>query len=162
MKPALTILCLFAIISFGSMTTISCTKTTVTHDSTTVKIYDTTTVRVYDTVYSKAKNPITGLWVGTFKNDGDAVDSFYYAFDILSNDRMEATDVGGNGDASAVTGTWQLNGTTFTSTLYALNPSGQIQAVSATYDSVAGTLKGTTDFTANGTVNSSFLLFRVQ
>jgi hypothetical protein len=144
---------------------ISCTKTTnvktTVYDTTTQIFKDTTIVR--DTVWEKtARNPIVGLWVGTFKNDGDAVDSFYYSYNIDSTGMMIADDINGVGSSASAAGPWQLNGTTFTATLSALNTSGSVQAVTATYDSVAGTLSGQVNFTQGSGSNATLYLIRVK
>ena len=135
MKSVITILTLAF---FYAISTVSCTKTnnvkTTLYDTTTQIFKDTTVIN--DTVWEKtAKNPIVGLWVGTFKVNGDAVDSFYYSFAIDSNGMMITADINASSSSSSA-GPWHLNGTTFTATLTALNgiTPESVQAVTATYE----------------------------
>lgn len=142
-------------------TVYSCTKT----DNVKTTIYDTVTKIYKDTIWEKQpRNPIVGLWVGTFKNPGDAIDSFYYSYAIDSNGVMYATDINGPGASSSATGPWQLNGTAFTATLTAMNgttPEG-VQSTSAVYDSVQGTLTGQVSVVSGAGSSLSFYLIRVQ
>jgi hypothetical protein len=138
--------------------TFSCTKT----NNVRTTVYDTTTVIFRDTVYQKSKNPIAGLWVGTYIVPSAPTDSFYYSFDIQPNGRMITTAISPSGGSSSSTGPWQLSGTAFTATLTQLGAPTDVQAISAAYDSVAGTLAGTADFTSGGGNNATFLLLRVQ
>ncbi|HET6254691.1 MAG TPA: hypothetical protein VFE32_11480 [Puia sp.] len=142
----------------------SCTKTnngtTTIYDTTTKIIKDTTVIK--DTVWEKSsKNPIVGLWIGKYLNNGD-VDSFYYSYDIQPNGNMIATAIGNTNNSDATSGPWQLSGTNFTATLSLLTlGSPLVQSVTATYDSTAGTLTGQWMYTQGSGINGSFLLIRV-
>ena len=148
---------------------ISCTKTTnvktTVYDTVTQIFKDTTVMKdttiVKDTIYSKAKNPIVGVWVGNFKIDGDVVDSFYQSYTINANGRVITTDID-NGSSASSEGPWQLNGTTFSATLTALDASRTVQTVSAVYDSVAGTLSGPVNYTVGSGYNTTIYLIRAQ
>lgn len=157
---------LSTLIVLSLITIISCTKTnnvnTYIHDTTTVIHYDTTVLK--DTVWEKnPRNPIVGLWVGTFKVPGDAVDSFYYSFAIDSNGMMYTSDINASASSSS-TGPWQLSGKNFTATLTAMNGVSPepMQAVTAIYDSVAGTLSGQNVYTRGSGLNTTFFLIRVK
>ena len=144
----------------------SCTKTnnvkTTVYDTTTQIFKDTTVIK--DTVWEKtARNPIVGLWVGTFQVVGDAVDSFYYSFSIDSNGIMYTSDINASASSSS-TGPWQLNGINYTASLTAMNgvtPENK-QSVTAIYDSVAGTLSGQNVFTQGTGATTTFYFIRVQ
>ena len=137
----------------------SCTKT----NNVKTTVYDTTTVVVRDTVYqTSARNPIVGLWIGTFKVDGDATDSFYYSFNIDANGQMISLDADAAGNSASGAGPWQLNGTAFTASLNALDAPGNVQGIAASYDSVGGTLSGQNNYTQGSGLNTTFLLFRVS
>jgi hypothetical protein len=157
MKLLLTLGSFILISSFFACTKTDNVKTTV-YDTVTQVFKDTTVVR--DTIYSKAKNPIVGLWVGNFKVDGDVVDSFYQSYTIQANGQVITTDIAGGSSASAQ-GPWQLNGTTFTASLNALDVSHTVQTVNAVYDSVAGTLSGAVNYTVGSGYNTTILLYRV-
>jgi hypothetical protein len=154
MRVILTCLAVISVISV-----ISCTKTT----NVKTTVYDTTTVVVRDTIYSRAKNPIIGLWIGTYKIiGGNAADSFYLSFDIDANGRMITLDNDALGSSASSAGPWQLSGTTFSASLSALNSSSTVQTTTAVYDSVAGSLNGQALYTTGTGYNTTFLLFRVQ
>lgn len=153
------ILLCFAAISLFSI--ISCTKT----NNIKTTVYDTTTVVVRDTVYQTSpKNPIVGLWVGTYKQlGGNAADSFYYSFTINSNGTMITTAVGPTGSSTATAGSWQLAGTNFTATVTQLDAGSPLfgQSLTAIYDSTAGTLNGQGIVTQGSGITETYLLFRV-
>ncbi len=134
----------------------SCSKT----DNVKTTVYDTVTQVFRDTIYSKAKNPIVGFWVGNFKIDGNVVDSFYQSYDVQANGQVITTDIAGGSSASSQ-GPWQLNGTAFTATLTALDASHTAQAANLVYDSVAGTLSGPVNYTSGTGYNTTILLYRV-
>jgi hypothetical protein len=139
----------------------SCTKT----NNVTTTAYDTTTVVVRDTVYyTPHSNPIVGLWVGTYTVFGDAVESFYYSFNIDSNGMMITIAIGANNTSSSSAGPWQLSGTAFTSSLTTLDGGSPVyvQACTAVYDSTAGTLAGQVVPTQGSGLSGNFLLLRVQ
>jgi hypothetical protein len=141
------------------LTVSSCTKT----DNISTTNHDSTTVVVRDTLYQTLKNPIVGLWVGSWKATTDLSDSSYYSFDIAGNGRMTTTSIGWAGNSDAATGPWQLSGTAFTATVTQLdgNTTLYVQAITAVYDSVAGTLAGTSTFTQGPGSDQTFLLLRV-
>jgi len=139
------ILAIFAGLVF--LATFSCTKT----NNVTTTIRDTTIVR--DTIYQKKPlNPIVGLWVGTYKwGGGNPADSFYYSLDVQSNGRVITTSIAGGSSASAA-GPWNLNGINFTASATELAPTTStpkiVVTLTATYDSVAGTLSGGATYSA--------------
>jgi hypothetical protein len=159
MKWIITVFVVFLFFAISSSTT-SCTKSNATHDSTTVVQKDTLIVR--DTVYQHLKNPIIGLWIGTYKVNGDAVDSFYFSFDILANNSVITTAIGATNNSTSTAGPWQLNGINFTATVTTLNGGNPlyVQAITAVYDSTAGTLSGVVNVTQGSGLNGNFLLFR--
>lgn len=146
---------LLACIACFMSATIACTKTNNV----------TTTIR--DTVYmTTPKNPIMGLWVGSYFVNGNAVDSFMYQFDIRSDSTIYTIGSGTNQTAGYASGPWHLNGTTFTATLTSMNGVSpeNIQTVTATYDSVSGRLYNGTwvDTQGNGGQTGTFSLKRIQ
>jgi hypothetical protein len=153
MKPLLP-----AVMALFLCSIFSCTKTN--NVSTTLR--DTTTLVVKDTVWETTpKNPIVGLWVGKFLNNGQ-VDSFYYSYDIQANGNMISSAIGDNSSTDAASGPWQLNGTTFTATLTQLSATVTVvQAITATYDSTAGTLTGQWTITQGSWIPGTFSLTRV-
>ena len=154
----------FTLLFFCSLC--SCTKTdnvkTTVYDTVTQIFRDTTIIR--DTTYSKVKNPIVGLWVGTWKNVADPADSFYYTYAIDANHTMLSTSIGSNGASDAAEGPWQLSGTSFTATITELDANSPVvvQQIAGIYDSTAGTLTGSGTFSQGGVGPQTFLLFRVQ
>ena len=158
---------LSAVLLFAVFSIISCTKTnnvtTTLHDTTTLVHNDTTVIK--DTVWEKSiKNPIVGLWVGTYQLIGVVpVDSFYYSLDIQANGQVITTAIGATNNSDATAGSWLLNGTTFTAnvTLLTNTTPAAAQALTAVYDSTAGTLVGQWTFTVGSGGNGSFRLFRV-
>lgn len=144
----------------------SCTKTnnvTTTQYDTTTQVFKDTTV-IKDTVWERTpRNPIVGLWVGTWKTSASSTDSAYYSFAIDSNGMMTTTSIATAGNADAAVGPWQLNGTTFTATVTQLSggTTMYVQNCTAIYDSVAGTLTGTSTFIEGSGSNQTFLLFRI-
>jgi hypothetical protein len=136
----------------------SCTKT----NNVTTTAYDTTTVVVRDTVWETTPlNPIVGLWVGKYLNNGD-VDSFYYSYDIQANGNLISSAIGNTGNSDATSGPWQLTGTNFTATLTVLSLTPTIvQAITATYDSTTGTLTGQWTYTQGSGTNGTFTITRV-
>jgi hypothetical protein len=151
-------LTLTASIIFLSST--SCTKTI--NSTTTVR--DTTTIITRDTVYIKSPlNPIVGLWIGKYLNNGD-VNQYYYSFDIQASGQCIASAIGPTNNSIATSGPWQLsNKTSFTATLTAMtnSPTPAIQAITAIYDSTAGTLTGQYTYTQGSGVPGTFKLTRV-
>jgi hypothetical protein len=158
---------LTSIVAISLFSIISCTKTnnvkTTVYDTITQIFKDTTIAR--DTVYQTSpKNPIVGLWVGTYKNQaGNAADSFYYSFDIISNGTMIVTGIGGANNSTALAGTWQLTGTNFTATVTQLDAGSPVfvQSLTAVYDSTAGTLTGQGIVTQGSGTNETYQLIRV-
>ena len=150
---------LASLAALAFFTIISCTKT----NNVTTTVRDTTTLIFRDTVYVKTPlNPIVGLWIGKYLNNGD-VDSFYYSFDIQRNGNCIATAIGATSNSIATSGPWQLNGKAFTATLTALSnsPTPTIQSITATYDSTAGTLTGQWTYTQGSGIPGTFSLTRV-
>jgi hypothetical protein len=136
----------------------SCTKT----DNVNTTLHDTTTLVVKDTVWETTpKNPIVGLWIGKYLNNG-AVDSFYYSYDIQANGNMISTAIGDVNTTDAASGSWQLTGTNFTATLTQLSQSVTlVQDIAATYDSTTGTLTGQWTIAQGSYVSGTFTLTRV-
>jgi hypothetical protein len=147
------------------LATVSCTKTnnvtTTIRDTTVVK--DTTVIR--DTVYEKnPRNPIVGLWVGAYKwVGGNPADSFYYSFAVQANGTVITTSIA-NGASASTAGPWDLNGTSFTASATELAPTTStpkiVVTLTATYDSVAGTLVGGATYSAVNP-NATYILHRV-
>jgi hypothetical protein len=162
MKYILTSLAAISLLSVISCTKTNNVKTTV-YDTTTQIFKDTTIIR--DTVWEKtAKNPIVGLWVGTYKvQGGNAADSFYYSFTIDSTGTMITTAIGATNNSTSTAGTWQLAGTNFTATVTELNGGSPlfVQALTGAYDSTAGTLTGQGIVTQGSGATETYLLFRV-
>jgi hypothetical protein len=149
-------LTLYATIFFS---TTSCTKTV----NTTTTIRDTTTIITRDTVYVKSPlNPIAGLWIGKYLNNGD-VNSYYYSFNIQASGSCIATAIGPTNNSIATSGPWQLSNKNFTATLTAMtnSPTPTIQAITATYDSTSGTLTGQYTYTQGSGTPGTFKLTRV-
>jgi hypothetical protein len=157
MRSLLTSLAAISLLSF-----ISCTKT----NNVKTTVYDSTTVVVRDTVYQTSpKNPIVGLWVGTYKpQGGNPADSFYYSFTINSNGTMISDAIGPTNNSDATAGTWQLSGTNFTGTVTELDAGSPVfvQSLTAVYDSTAGTLTGQGIVTQGSGATENYLLLRVQ
>ncbi|MBC7947313.1 MAG: hypothetical protein H7Y42_05500 [Chitinophagaceae bacterium] len=93
-----------------------------------------------------ASQPIAGKWVGTygFGNESPAI---YYAFNIKSNGVIEELSQSGNSKGS---GTWNLNGNTFTAHYQWKAPLNTIYTVIATYDVATGKLTGTWGYDDDG------------
>jgi hypothetical protein len=127
--------------------TYSCTKannvTTTIRDTTVVR--DTTISIVRDTVYLSPKRLITGTWTGIYRVNGlSGPDSFSYTFFIRPDDTLTTIGNGFNGTAGYAYGWWKLTGTTFTATISDLDGvGGNVQNITAAYDSVNGILNGT-------------------
>ena len=143
----------------GTCSVFSCTKT----DNVRTTIYDTVTKVYRDTIYTRASNPIVGLWVGTWKYDSDPADSSYYTYTINGNGSMTSTSIGANGASDAAIGPWHLSGTNFTATVTQLDANSPVvvQEIVGTYDSTAGTLTGSSSFSQGNVGPQTFLLFRV-
>lgn len=150
-------------LAFSACLMTGCTKT----NNVTTTIHDTTTVIVRDTVVlTTPKNPITGMWVGSYFLNGDAVDSFTYQFDIRTDGTVYTVGNGTNGTAGYASGPWTLSGTTFSAsltTMAGVTPENQ-QTVTAKYDSVSGTLSNGTwvDTRGNGGATGTFSLRRIN
>ena len=151
----------------------SCTKnngTTTVRDTTVVIHRDTTIQRdtIYhkDTVYYSPKHPITGVWVGAYFLSTDAVDSFFYQFDIRPDGTVYTIGSGINGTAGYASGPWIVHGVTFSATLTSLNGVNpeNIQTVTATWDSVGGRLYNGSwiDTRGNGGQTGTFSLMKSQ
>lgn len=141
----------------------SCTKT----NNVTTTVHDSTTVIVKDTVYMvNPKNPITGLWVGSYFVGSDVVDSFMYQFDIRTDGLVYTIGSGTNQTAGYASGPWTLNGTTFTASLTSMDGVSveNQQTVTAKYDSVSGRLYNGTwvDTRGNGGQTGTFSLRRIN
>jgi hypothetical protein len=151
---------------------ISCTKTnnvtTTIRDTTVLKdttIIKDTTVMKDTVVQTNPKNPIVGLWVGAYFVSGDAIDSFQYQFDIRSDSTVYTIGSGTNGTAGYASGPWSLHGTTWSATLTSMNGVNPeiVQNITATYDSVSGTLSGGTfQDISGGSESGTFTAKRVQ
>src|SRR6058998_3978826 len=100
-----------------------------------------------DHIYPPKKNPIVGLWVGTYKvlegGKGDVgTDNLYYSFDIRNDSTILTQGLGADGNTYYSVGTWSLHGKTFTATITTTNLSqqGVVQSVTADYNEKTGTL----------------------
>ena len=84
-------------------------------------------------------HPLAGKWVGTY-GFGNESPTIFYSFNIKSNNVIEELNPSGNSKGS---GTWQLNGNTFTAQYQWKEPLNTIYSVTATYDKATGKLTGT-------------------
>ncbi|MES1159204.1 MAG: hypothetical protein ABUM51_00460 [Bacteroidota bacterium] len=111
-------------------------------------------------------NPIIGLWVGTYQIDNEAnLGSYYYSFSLFSDSTFVQQGGGSNGQIWTGIGTWSLKGTAWSATLSNTDiSSGPLtQVVTATYDSVAGTLShGVWRNTSGTSAAGTFSLKRVN
>jgi hypothetical protein len=166
-------LLIISLVALGFLyTSSSCTKTVITtvHDSTTKIIKDTTirhdTTFRHDTVvvYSP-KNPIIGIWVGSFYiNSNPGFGNFYYAISIFQDHSMEVRSGGPNGVTWTSTGTWSLAAdSTFTADTQATDPTegGITEHLTAKYSAANGTLIGGYQYTNSTLETGSFSLKRV-
>jgi hypothetical protein len=153
----------------------SCTKST----NTTTTIRDTTTIIYKDTIVKKdtvikidtlvitnPKNPIVGLWVGTYALDASpSAGSFYYGFSIFPDHTIITQGGGSNGQIWTATGTWSLAAdSTFSCDIHStdLTAPTNTQHITAKYSAVNGTLSnGRWTYTSGGTATGSFSLKRV-
>jgi hypothetical protein len=94
-----------------------------------------------DHIYPPKKNPIVGLWVGTYKievgDKGDiGRDNLYYSFDIREDSTILTQGLGADGNTYYSVGTWSLHGKTFTATITTQNlgVAGTVQDVTANYN----------------------------
>jgi len=152
----------------------ACTKTnTVTktiYDTTTVLIKDTVTIIKKDTlVITNPKNPITGLWVGTYQITGsESLGSFYYSYNLFSDGTLIQQGGGTNGAVWTGKGTWSLAAdSTWSADLSNsdITQGSFTQHITAKYSSVNGTLSQGTWIYTSGTNNGqhgTFLLKRTN
>jgi hypothetical protein len=141
---------------------VSCTKTNTVyktvHDTLTVLTKDTliikdTIVKKDTLVITNPKNPITGLWVGTYQITGsEYLGSFYYSCNIFADHTFIQQGGGTNGAVWTGKGTWTLTAdSTWTADLSNADVSqGSLtQHLTAKYSSVNGTLsQGTWIYTS--------------
>jgi len=153
----------------------SCTKST----NTTTTIRDTTTIIYKDTIVKKdtvikidtlvitnPKNPIVGLWVGTYTIDGNpSGSSYYYGFSIFPDHTIIQQGGGSNGQIWTATGTWSLSAdSTFSCDVHSTDLSSptNTQHITAKYSAANGTLSnGRWTYTTGGTSTGQFSLERV-
>ena len=152
----------FLLIGASLYLSTSCTKTNTVyktvHDTTTILTKDTLVIK--DTIVKKdtlvivnAKNPIVGLWVGTYQiTGGESLGSFYYSYNIFADGTFIQQGGGTNGAVWTGKGTWTLAAdSTWTADLTNADVSqGSLsQHVTAKYSSVNGTLsQGTWVYTS--------------
>jgi hypothetical protein len=152
----------------------ACTKTT----NTTRTIYDTTTIVRKDTITKKdtitrvdtlvlhnPKNPVTGLWVGTYTIDGNvAFGTFYFSWAVFPDHTLIERGGGPNGVTWTAQGTWTLAAdSTFSADLSSTDPSehGVTEHETAKYSSVTGKMSnGHLSYTNGLTETHSFTLNR--
>jgi hypothetical protein len=169
MKPLLFVLTFVG----GLYCMVSCTKTnnvtTTVRDTTVLKdttfIRDTTVQK--DTITIAPKVSIVGVWAGSyFINGAPAADSFYYQFDIRNDGLIYSIGSGTGGGAGYASGPWTLTGTTFSATLTTMNATipENVQTITCTYDSAAGTLTNGVwiDTQGNGGQTGTFTMSRLQ
>lgn len=118
-------------------------------------------------VVTNPKNPITGLWAGTYQLVGlEYLGSFYYAYDIFSDGTFIAQGGGTNGAMWTGKGTWTLSAdSTFTANLTPgdISQGSYTEHITAKYSSAAGTLSQGLYVASSNTVQSGeFLLKRVN
>jgi hypothetical protein len=158
---------LIVFLSYYSFFAASCTKNVTTTNYDTVTVVNRDTVINKDTVYiTNSKNPIIGQWVGSYFVTGDAVDSFWYELDILADGIVYNGGNGTGGGSAYASGPWTLNGTSFSAslTIMAGVQPELLQTITATYDSVSGTLYNghITDLNGNNYATGTFTIKRVQ
>jgi autotransporter-associated beta strand protein len=166
---------IFAALSIISVlyTSTSCRKTnsiTTVHDSTTVIVRDTvlkrdTTIKIDTLVLTNPKNPVTGLWVGTYTIDGNvAYGTFYYSWAVFPDHTIITRGGAQNGITWTGAGTWSLSAdSTFTADTNGTDPSeGNVpQHITAKYSSVNGTMtNGKVAYTNGNSQTQSFTLER--
>ncbi len=167
MKRILFLLLTAAVVYFCSACTKTNNVTTTVHDTTTLIIRDTTTKIIKDTlVITAPKNPITGLWVGTYTVDGsESLGSFYYGWTIFADHTIIQQGGGQHGLIGVTTGTWTLSAdSTFTADVVpADNSQGNTsQHITAKYSASAGTLSQGHWIYTNSSQTGSFTLKRVN
>jgi hypothetical protein len=169
MKPlifALTVIgCVYCVMSCTKTNNVTTTirDTTVLKDTTIIK--DTTVQK--DTITVAPKVTIVGVWAGSyFINGAPAADSFYYQFDIRADGLIYSIGSGTNQGAGYASGPWTLTGTTFSATLTTMNAviPENVQTITCTYDSAAGTLTSGVwiDTQGNGGQTGTFTMSRLQ
>jgi len=113
-------------------------------------------------------NPIVGLWIGTYQVNNEFLnDTFYYSFDIRPNSSIITEGSGQNGATSFAIGSWELSGVNFSATVTGIDAvqSEDVQALTATYDSVGGILNAGKFVNVGGPAigtSGTFVLQRVQ
>jgi hypothetical protein len=93
----------------------------------------------------QANQSFAGNWVGAY-GFGNEVPAIYYRFNIKSNGTIEELNSSG---ASKGTGTWNLNGNSFTAKYQWKAPMNTVFSVAATYNSATGKLSGTWGYNNN-------------
>ncbi len=109
--------------------------------------------------------PIQGLWIGTYTSDQQpGAGSQYYSY-IIKPDGTMIYDAKASTNQYIAIGTWNLVGTTFTTTYTniwsTLGPTGVTQSATATFDNT-GKLKNGTWQNAGGGATGTFTLTRVN
>jgi len=143
---------------------VSCTKT----NNVTTTIHDTTTIIHKDTVFiQNPKNPIVGLWVGSYQFDANpGLGSFYYSFDLFSDSSIIQQGGGPSGVIYMGKGTWSLSKDSILTASISNTDATQsnwTQKLTAKYSSVNGTLSnGVWQYTSGGTQTGTFSLKRTQ
>ena len=112
-------------------------------------------------------NPIVGLWVGTFQIDNaPSLGPYYYSYNLFADSTLVQQGGAPNGQIWAGKGTWSLKSGTAWSAAVTNTDMGSpswAQTITATYDSVGGTLStGKWKFTSGGNTTGTFTLKRVQ
>jgi hypothetical protein len=148
-------------------TSSSCTKTVLTtvHDSTTV-IRNDTTYNLDTTKVSGPKNPIVGLWAGSFYIDANpGFGNFYYAISIFQDNTLVVRSGGPNGVTWTSTGVWTLAAdSTLSADTQSTDPTenGITEHITAKYSAAGtGTLNGQYQYTNSTGETGTFALKRV-
>jgi hypothetical protein len=109
--------------------------------------------------------PIEGLWIGTFdvKAGSTPADSLYLSFYLRADSTMQTQGLGADGNTYYATGSWSLNGSSFTATFATTNLSqaGVVQQATGIYNGTDGTLSGDIQ-TVGGSYRSTFSLTRIK
>jgi hypothetical protein len=100
-----------------------------------------------DNTGATASKSLQGKWVGTY-GFGNETPHVFYSFNIKASGVIEELSQAGNSKGS---GTWNLNGNSFTATYQWKSPMNTVYSVVAIYDPATGKLTGTWGYDNNNT-----------
>ena len=146
----------------------SCTKSnspTIVHDTLTI-IHKDTVVKIDTLVLTNPRNPIVGLWVGTYTIDAaPSAGSFFDGWSIFPDHSIIQQGGGTNGVVWTAAGTWSLAAdSTFSCDIHSVDVTqGNVtEHITAKYSASQGTLSNGHWTYTNGTGQTgSFTLKRV-